>query len=66
MCLVITKILTSLTKLCAQDDDVVELRSLITEVNQIETLSLKHSTVGKILGLLCERQSGEMTLEQKV
>jgi hypothetical protein len=66
VCLIITKIITSLHQLSASDEDVAELNSLITEVNQIDTLSLKHSTINKILALLTEKQSSEMTLTEKV
>ncbi len=52
--LVISKILSS-SKVCPSDDDVGELNSLISEVNFIDNLTLKHSTVSKILNLLCEK-----------
>ena len=40
------------------DEDIAELISLIQEVNQIDNLTLKHSTVNKISKLLCENNNG--------
>lgn len=66
VCLVISRILTTTKQLCVTDEEVCELSSLITEVNMIDTLSLKHSTVNKVLALLCEKSSSEQTLQEKV
>lgn len=52
--------------LTVSDDEVAELNSLIQEVNQIDTLTLKHSTVNKILSLLCEKSSSEQSIHEKV
>ena len=49
------------------DDDVAELNSLISEVNQIDNLTLKHSTVNKICKLLCESSSSaKESISQKI
>ena len=52
--LLVTRISSATYRVNYSDEDVADLNSLITEVNQIEQLSLKHSTVNKICKLLCE------------
>ena len=63
--LLVTRISSATYRVNYSDDDVADLNSLISEVNQIEQLSLKHSTVNKICKLLCESNVKE-TLAQKV
>lgn len=47
-----------------QDDEAQELLSLLREVNSIDTLSLKYSTVNKILDLI--KPPEEMSFADKV
>jgi len=59
--------MSSLVLLSPSDEDISELYSLINEVNLIENLTLKHSTVTKIAKLLCESSQGNKeSISQKI
>jgi hypothetical protein len=59
------RILSSQQRFSPSDEEVADLNSLITEVNMIENLTLKHSTVNKICKLLCDSKAKE-SISQKV
>lgn len=62
-CLVLSRVMSALHPLSHSDEDIAELNSLITEMNQIDNLTLKHSTVNKICKLLCENKD---SIAQKI
>jgi hypothetical protein len=57
--------MSALHQLSCSDEDIADLNSLICEINQIDNLTLKHSTVNKICKLLCDSSSKE-SIAQKV
>lgn len=54
ICLTISKVMSSQHQLSHSDEDITELNTLISEVNQIDNLTLKHSIVNKIFKLLSD------------